>query len=152
MSTPHADDPFNLQRFVTAQQHVFDKVTAELRSGEKRSHWMWFIFPQVRGLGRSSMAEKFALSSAAEALAYLRHPLLGARLQECTQLVNSIHGRSLNEIFGSPDDWKFRSCMTLFAHVTPSDSEFLEALEKYCRGEPDPKTLEILRAQAPNRS
>ena len=152
MSTPHADDPFNLQRFVTAQQHVFDKVTQELRGGEKRSHWMWFIFPQVHGLGRSSMAEKFAISSKHEALAYLQHPLLGARLRECTLLVNGVQGRSLDQIFGSPDNFKFRSSMTLFAHVAPDDSVFLEALRKYCRGEPDPKTLEILRSQERDQS
>jgi uncharacterized protein (DUF1810 family) len=152
MSTPSPDDSFNLQRFVTAQQHVFEDVCAELRSGEKRSHWMWFIFPQMRGLGRSAMAEKFAISSTLEALAYLRHPVLGPRLRECTQLVNSVQGRSLKQIFGSPDDFKFRSSMTLFAHVAPGDGEFLEALRKYCRGEPDPKTLEILRARQPDRS
>jgi uncharacterized protein (DUF1810 family) len=152
MSTSHIDDPFNLQRFVKAQQPVFDEVCAELRGGQKRSHWMWFIFPQMRGLGRSAMAEKFAISSTLEALAYLRHPVLGPRLRECTQLVNSVQGRSLKQIFGSPDDFKFRSSMTLFAHVAPGDSDFLEALQKYCRGEPDAKTLEILRAQQPDRS
>jgi uncharacterized protein (DUF1810 family) len=142
-----ADDPFNLQRFVTAQHLVYDEVCSELRNGEKTSHWMWFIFPQIRGLGRSPTAQKFALASAQEALAYLRHPLLGPRLRECTELVNRVDGRSLLQIFGSPDDMKFRSCMTLFAHVTPGDSVFRDALRKYCRAETDPKTEEILRGQ-----
>jgi uncharacterized protein (DUF1810 family) len=142
-----ADDPFNLQRFVTAQHLVYDEVCAELRNGAKTSHWMWFIFPQIRGLGRSPTAQKFAIASVQEALAYLRHPLLGSRLRECTELVNRVEGRSLEQIFGSPDHVKFRSSMTLFAHVTPGDSVFRDALKKYCRGETDPKTEEILRAQ-----
>jgi uncharacterized protein (DUF1810 family) len=138
-------DPFNLERFVMAQESVFDEVRSELRRGEKASHWMWFIFPQLRGLGSSSMAQKYAISSAAEALAYLQHPVLGVRLLECTRLVNNVQGRSLHQIFGSPDDMKFRSSMTLFAHVSPTTSEFIEALKKYCRGEPDLRTLGVLK-------
>jgi uncharacterized protein (DUF1810 family) len=139
-------DPFNLRRFVTAQEPVFDEVRAELRRGEKCSHWMWFIFPQIRGLGSSPRAQRFAISSAAEALAYLQHPVLGPRLRECIMLANNVQGRTLEQIFGSPDDMKFRSCMTLFAHVAPDNGVFREALEKYCRGGSDAKTLEILRA------
>jgi uncharacterized protein (DUF1810 family) len=143
MSSPA--DPFNLRRFVIAQERVYDEVRGELRQGEKTSHWMWFIFPQIRGLGSSPMAQKFAISSAKEALAYLQHPVLGPRLRECTRLVNQERERSLHQIFGSPDDMKFRSCMTLFAHVAPEEKEFAEALNKYCDGQSDPKTLQILR-------
>lgn len=139
-------DPFDLERFVKAQESVFNQVREELQKGEKRSHWMWFIFPQIRGLGSSPMAQKFAISSAAEARAYLDHPLLGARLLECTRLVINVGGRSVHEIFGSPDDVKFRSSMTLFARVSPTTSEFTEALQKYYRGETDSRTLEILNA------
>ena len=145
MTTSLTADPFNLQRFVVAQEPVYDEVRAELRSGEKVSHWMWFIFPQLRGLGSSSMAQKYGVSSTAEALAYLQHPVLGQRLRECTRLVNDVQGRSLHQIFGSPDDMKFRSSMTLFAHVSPTTSEFIEALKKYCRGESDPRTLGLLK-------
>ena len=144
MTSPHTD-PFNLDRFVSAQESVFDEVCAELRIGEKTSHWMWFIFPQIRGLGSSATAQKFAISSTAEAQAYLQHPVLGPRLLECTQLVNAVRGRSLLQIFGTPDDMKFRSSMTLFAHIAPATKEFERALAKYCRGEPDAKTLEILK-------
>jgi len=146
MTASGAADPFNLRRFVAAQEPVFDEVRAELRRGEKCSHWMWFIFPQIRGLGSSPMAQKFAISCAAEAVAYLQHPVLGPRLRECTMLANSVQGRTLEQIFGSPDDMKFRSCMTLFAQVAPHDGAFQEALKKYCRGGSDAKTLEILRA------
>src|ERR1051325_3915875 len=112
------DDPFNLQRFVEAQDPVFNQVLSELQQGRKRGHWMWFIFPQLAGLGHSSMASKFAISSREEGQAYLNHPILGPRLRECSRFVNRVEGRSIQQIFGSPDDLKFRSCMTLFAHVT----------------------------------
>ncbi|HEU4654733.1 MAG TPA: DUF1810 domain-containing protein [Steroidobacteraceae bacterium] len=138
-------DRFNLQRFVTAQEPVFDRVCEELREGEKTTHWMWFVFPQIRGLGSSPMAQKYAISSAEEALAYLEHPVLGPRLLECTRFVNSVQGRSLHQIFGSPDDMKFRSCMTLFSQVAPDIDEFSDALRKYCGGMPDPRTLEKLQ-------
>ena len=140
------NDPYDLQRFVDAQNPVFEEVYAELRSGQKRGHWMWFIFPQLRGLGHSEMASRFAISSRDEAEAFLRHPVLGPRLRECTQLVLLIEGRSINRIFGYPDDLKFRSSMTLFAS-TASDSEnqiFKDALQKGFAGEPDRLTIEQL--------
>lgn len=123
---------------------MYERVCAELRSGQKRGHWMWFIFPQLRGLGRSHMANKYGISSREEAVAYLQHPILGARVKECTRLVNSIEGRSPDEIFGYPDDLKFRSSMTLFAKVAPQDQIFKQALEKYFDGEPDRLTLQLL--------
>ena len=142
------DDPFDLERFVQAQQAVYAAVCAELRGGLKRSHWMWFIFPQIQGLGSSSMATLYAISSRAEAAAYLAHPLLGPRLRECTRLVNEVAGRSIEEIFGYPDDLKFRSCLTLFERASPQEQLFSEALRKYCRGKPDLRTLELLRSSA----
>jgi uncharacterized protein (DUF1810 family) len=138
------DDPHNLQRFVTAQNPVFERVTGELRAGRKRSHWMWYIFPQISGLGYSPMAQKFAIASREEAAAYLQHPVLGPRLRECTRLVNAVEGSTIHDIFGSPDDMKFRSCMTLFAHATSDKQLFVEALNKYFGGEPDSLTLERL--------
>lgn len=137
-------DPFDLQRFVEAQNPCFERVRSELREGKKRGHWIWFIFPQIKGLGHSPMAQKFAISSRDEAAAYLAHPILGPRLRECSELVNSIEGRSIGEIFGSPDDLKFRSCMTLFAHTKQDNQIFVDALQKYCAGKPDPLTLERL--------
>ena len=134
-------DPYNLQRFVEAQDSVIDDVLAELRAGQKRTHWMWFIFPQIRGLGHSPIAQEFAISSLQEAQAYLQHPVLGGRLRGCTQLVNAIEGRSISQIFGSPDDVKFRSSMTLFAQATSDNRIFQNALTKYFNGEPDPATL-----------
>ena len=145
MSMP-IDDPFSLQRFVKAQQDVYADVCAELRAGAKQSHWMWFIFPQIEGLGSSSMAKQLAIGSQQEAQAYLQHPLLGPRLRECTALVNRVERRSLEQILPWPDHMKFRSSMTLFAQVTADNAVFLEALRKYCDGEPDPRTLEQLRA------
>ena len=138
------DDPYNLQRFLDAQASVFEQVRMELRQGRKRSHWMWFVFPQIGGLGRSPMAMKFAISSLAEARAYLEHSVLGSRLRECTELVNLVQGRSIEEILNSPDDLKFRSSMTLFAHATADNRLFLDALRKYFGGEFDPLTLERL--------
>jgi uncharacterized protein (DUF1810 family) len=138
------NDPYDLQRFVDAQQSVYAQVCDELRDGRKRSHWMWFVFPQIRGLGSSAMAQRFALASLAEAQTYLRHPLLGERLRETTQLVNLIDGRSIREIFGYPDDLKFRSSMTLFAQATTDNEVFMEALRKYFDGQADPETLRLL--------
>ena len=138
------DDPFNLRRFVDAQDRVYDRVLSELRRGEKTSHWMWFVFPQLRGLGHSTTAMTYGISSREEAEAYLQHPILGERLKECTALVNRIEGRSLGEIFGYPDDLKFRSCMTLFALVSPKEPVFQEALNKYCGGEIDEATARQL--------
>ncbi|MGO9231778.1 MAG: DUF1810 domain-containing protein [Bryobacteraceae bacterium] len=137
-------DPHNLQRFVDAQNPVYGQVCAELRAGRKRSHWMWFVFPQIQGLGYSPLARKFAISSLEEAKAYLDHPILGPRLRECCRLVNLVEGRSIEEIFGYPDDLKFRSAMTLFAHAGPDNRIFQDALEKYCDGEDDPLTIERL--------
>ena len=138
------NDPFDLQRFIKAQDPVYDTVCAELRNGRKESHWMWFIFPQLRGLGHSQMAIKYGVSSRQEAEAYLKHPILGPRLRECTRLVNLVEGRSINQILGCPDDLKFRSSMTLFASVTPDNHIFTAALQKYFGGEPDRLTLERL--------
>ncbi len=137
-------DPHDLRRFVDAQERVIDQVTAELRAGRKRSHWMWFVFPQIAGLGFSAMAERYAIHSRAEAIAYLAHPVLGPRLVECTSLVNAVDGPSLNAILGSPDDLKFRSSMTLFAAVATDPSPFEAALKKYCGGERDARTLALL--------
>jgi uncharacterized protein (DUF1810 family) len=136
-------DPFDLQRFVDAQAPVYQRVLAELRQGQKQSHWMWFVFPQLAGLGHSPMARRFALASGEEAAAYLDHAVLGARLRECAALVNAVEGKIIHEILGSPDDLKFCSSMTLFAAVSP-DPEFATALAKFCGGAPDPKTLQLL--------
>lgn len=134
-------DPFDLQRFVNAQGPVYDTVLAELRNGRKQSHWMWFVFPQIAGLGHSLTARKYAIVSRAEASAYLDHPVLGPRLLECTRLVNAIDGRTAHEIFGTPDDLKFRSSMTLFAHATPAGDDFIAALWKYFGMEFDQATI-----------
>lgn len=137
-------DPYNLLRFVEAQYGIYDDVCTELRAGSKSSHWMWFIFPQIKGLGMSATSDWFAISSLSEAEAYLQHSILGPRLRECTQLVNLIEGLSIQEIFGSPDHLKFRSCMTLFAHATSENRVFLDALRKYSGGEFDPATLGLV--------
>ena len=134
-------DPFHLQRFLEAQAPVYDHVVAELREGHKRTHWMWFIFPQIAGLGSSPMATKYAISSPAEARAYLAHPVLGARLEECVSLVNQHEGRAIEAMLGHPDDMKFRSSLTLFHHVAPESSVFQEALDRFYAGAPDPLTL-----------
>ena len=141
-----SNDTYALQRFVDAQSYVYEQVLTELRAGEKRSHWMWFIFPQLLGLGRSPMAQRFAISSLDEARAYLGHPVLAARLEECTRLVNQIEGRTLEQILHSPDDMKFHSSMTLFAKAAPQNEVFREALRKYRDGLPDPQTLRLLEA------
>jgi len=136
--------PHDLQRFVDAQAPIYVQVCAELKAGRKRSHWMWFVFPQIKGLGVSPTAQFYAVGSRAEAGAYLARAVLGPRLKECTQLVLDVSGRSAQDIFGSPDDLKFRSCMTLFAEVAADNAPFQAALRKYFNGEPDPRTLEIL--------
>ena len=136
------DDPYNLARFVAAQAEVYPRVRAELGAGEKRSHWMWFIFPQLAGLGRSATARLYAISSLAEARAYLAHPLLGTRLHECTRLVNEVTGRSAAQIFGFPDELKFHSCMTLFAHAAGADdAAFRKALARYFAAAEDSLTV-----------
>jgi uncharacterized protein (DUF1810 family) len=142
----HIEDTFDLSRFVDAQVGVYEDVLAELRAGEKRSHWIWFIFPQMKGLGRSPQAHYFGIGSLDEARAYWSHPLLGPRLDECTRLVNLVEGRSIHEIFGSPDEMKFRSSMTLFSRAAEDCTVFNEALRKYFDGVPDAMTLELLRA------
>ena len=136
------DDPYHLQRFVDAQAPVYSRVLAELRAGHKQSHWMWFVFPQIEGLGHSAMAQRYAIASPDEAIAYLAHPLLGPRLRACTQLVVDAQSRAIDRILGPPDDLKFRSCMTLFAHVASDNAVFVEALRTYFGGEPDPATLD----------
>jgi uncharacterized protein (DUF1810 family) len=137
-------DEFDLDRFIRAQEPVMTQVRQELAAGCKRSHWMWFVFPQLTGLGHSAMARRYAISSLAEAQAYLEHPLLGPRLVELTELVNQVNGRSIREIFGSPDDMKFHSSMTLFAYAHPDVSAFREALERHFGGVMDKRTLENL--------
>ena len=139
------DDPFNLQRFVEAQDLVYRSVISELRAGAKHSHWMWFVFPQVVGLGRSATAEMYAIGSLDEAKAYLAHPLLGGRLKECTQLMLDVEGKSARQILGNPDDLKFFSSMTLFAHAAPDEPLFRQALAKYFNRDEDRMTLERLR-------
>jgi uncharacterized protein (DUF1810 family) len=141
---PAMDDPFNLKRFVEAQSAEYEDALAELRAGQKRSHWIWFIFPQMKGLGRSSASEYYGIASLAEAEAYLRHPLLGPRLAECTAAVNRIAGRSIDEIFGFPDNLKFLSSMTLFARAAEDNRIFQTALDRYFNGEPDSKTIALL--------
>ena len=137
-------DPYDLQRFVDAQAPVFDQVLSELRQGRKRSHWMWFVFPQVRGLGRTGMAWDFAIASRAEAEAYLGHAVLGPRLRQCCQLLLQVEGRSARAILGSPDDLKFRSCLTLFAGVASDNTVFEQALQKYYAGDRCQPTLHFL--------
>jgi len=137
-------DPHGLARFLDAQAPVYAHALAELRAGRKRSHWMWFVFPQIAGLGSSAMAQRYAIASLDEARAYLAHPLLGERLRECAQAMSSIEGRTAHDILGSPDDLKFRSCMTLFNRVDPAEPLFERCLEKYFGGEPDAQTLRLL--------
>jgi uncharacterized protein (DUF1810 family) len=133
---------FDPDRFLTAQDSVYPQVCAELKAGEKRSHWMWFIFPQIQGLGQSPTAQKYAIASLAEARAYLDHPVLGLRLRECTQFVLNVTGKSIHDIFGSPDDMKFHSSMTLFAKAGTDNEVFEQALQRYFAANPDSLTLE----------
>jgi uncharacterized protein (DUF1810 family) len=141
---PLSDDPFQLERFIKSQNAVWLKVRAELAAGRKQSHWIWFVFPQIAGLGSSVRSVHFAITSRDEARAYLDHEILGPRLTEATRLVLAVEGRSAHEIFGSPDDMKFHSSMTLFDAVAPNDI-FAAALEKYFGGERDARSLAILR-------
>jgi uncharacterized protein (DUF1810 family) len=135
------DDRFDLARFVKAQEGVYPQVLAQLRAARKESHWMWFIFPQIQGLGASPMAQRFAISGREEAVAYLAHPLLGPRLRECTRLVTGAPDRSIESIMGHPDDLKFRSSMTLFAKVAAENTDFTAALDRFYGGAFDPLTL-----------
>ena len=139
-----SDSADNLNRFIKAQDESYDEIIRELKNGEKVTHWMWYVFPQIAGLGQSATAKFYAIQDPSEAQAYLDHPILGKRLLECTKIVMSLRGKSANTIFGDIDAMKFRSSMTLFMSVLGSDSVFQEAIEKYFEGEPDPKTLDIL--------
>jgi uncharacterized protein (DUF1810 family) len=138
------NDPHNLPRFLEAQAPVYDQVLAELADGRKQSHWIWFIFPQLAGLGNSAMARRYAIASLDEAKAYLAHPVLGGRLRECSRLVSGVEERSVHDIFGSPDDLKFRSSMTLFNRADPGEPVFQHCLLKYFEGRGDPLTLALL--------
>lgn len=140
---PPSNDPYDLDRFVRAQTADYDRALSELRDGRKRSHWMWYVFPQIEGLGHSPMSRRYSIKSAAEARAYLDHPILGPRLRECAAVVQSIVERSALEIFGSPDDMKLRSCATLFARVS-NDGVFGQVLQKYFNGQHDNETLRLL--------
>jgi uncharacterized protein (DUF1810 family) len=136
-------DPYDLQRFVDAQEHVYERALSEIKSGRKRSHWMWFIFPQIDGLGASSMSKRYAIRSIAEAKAYLDHPLLGPRLLESAAAALAVQTSSALELFGSPDDMKLRSCATLFACVSSELSVFSQLINKYFDGKPDDRTLQL---------
>lgn len=137
-------DPYDLTRFVDAQRGLYEQAYAELVSGRKRSHWMWFVFPQLAGLGFSAMSQRFAIKSREEAAAYLAHPVLGPRLASCADAVLAVEGRSARDIFGSPDDAKLKSSATLFAAVSPAGSVFERLLAKYFSGERDERTLELM--------
>jgi uncharacterized protein (DUF1810 family) len=137
-------DPFDLNRFLSAQEGVYDRVLAELRAGRKRTHWMWYIFPQIDGLGRSPTARQYAIKSLEEARRYLAHPLLGARLVECAEAVLAVQGLSASDIFGYPDDMKLCSSMTLFARVSEPRSVFERVLDKFYQGKRDTGTLQIV--------
>jgi uncharacterized protein (DUF1810 family) len=145
MSGASPGDPFDLARFVDAQAGSYDDALAEIRTGNKRSHWMWYVFPQCAGLGVSATSKRYAIRSVAEARAYLAHPVLGPRLTKCAAALLDIEGRSATAIFGSPDDMKLRSCATLFAAVSPPDSVFARLLGKYFGGERDERTIRLLR-------
>jgi uncharacterized protein (DUF1810 family) len=137
-------DPYALNRFVQAQESIYAQALTEIRSGRKQSHWMWYVFPQFRGLGYSSTSKRYAIQSLAEAKAYLDHPVLGTRLKECAEAVLQVEGQSAYEIFGSPDDAKLKSCATLFAYISPDASVFHRLLDKYFQGTPDERTLRLL--------
>ncbi len=138
------EDRYDLQRFVAAQEGVYERALEEVRRGRKTSHWMWFIFPQLYGLGMSAMSQRYAIRSLDEARAYLAHPVLGPRLIEIATAAWQVEGRSAHEIFGSPDDMKLHACATLFALVSPPDSIFHRLLDKYYQGQPHRKTLALL--------
>lgn len=144
-----SSDPHDLERFLSAQAPVIDAVRAELRAGRKRSHWTWFVFPQLKGLGVSATAQHYGIASLQEARAYLAHPVLGARLRECCELMLAVPGRSAHDILGSPDDLKFRSCVTLFALAAPAEALFRRCLDRFCAGAPDPRTLALCGTMEP---
>lgn len=147
----NADDLHDLNRFVQAQNRDYERALSEVKSGRKRSHWMWYIFPQFDGLAFSSTSKHYAIKSVAEAKAYLNHPILGPRLLQCIEAALSVEGRSAHEIFGSPDDLKLRSCATLFAFVSPAGSVFEQLLDKYFQGDRDTKTLDLLSGTGENQ-
>ncbi len=138
------DDPYDLNRFLSAQEGVYGRALSELKDGQKRTHWMWFIFPQIEGLGYSPTARRYSIKSMEEARQYLNHPVLGKRLLECTEAVLALKGGSVSEIFGYPDDLKFKSSMTLFEKITGTGSVFSTALDRYCQGQRDEATLRLL--------
>ncbi len=138
-------DPYDLKRFVQAQDGSYGTALAEIRGGRKRSHWMWTVFPQVAGLGLSETSQHYAIRSVAEAQAYLAHPALGSRLMDCVEVLLKVEGRTARDIFGSPDDLKLRSCATLFAQVSPPESVFEQVLDHYFDGKRDPRTVESLQ-------
>lgn len=142
------NDPYDLERFVQAQQSTYTRARDELVRGRKTTHWMWFVFPQLAGLGHSATSKKYAIASLEEARAYLAHPVLGARLRECTRIVNAIDDKSIRDVFGSPDDLKFRSSMTLFAHAAPDDDVFQTAIDQHFESHHDPLTLARLAPTA----
>ena len=146
-----AGDPYQLNRFIEAQERDYPQAVSEIRRGQKRTHWMWYIFPQFDGLGFSATSRHYSIKSVAEATAYLNHPVLGPRLLECVAAALSVDNRSAYEVFGSPDDMKLRSCATLFAYVSPAGSVFERLLEKYFQGERDSKTLTLLNAPAADK-
>ena len=137
-------DPYDLQRFVRAQEEDYEEALAEIRSGLKRSHWMWYIFPQFDGLGLSSTSQRYSVKSVSEAKAFLAHPVLGPRLLECAEAAVRVDGRSATDIFGYPDDMKLRSCATLFASVSPTGSVFHRIIDEYFHSEPDDRTLRLI--------
>lgn len=142
------NDPYRLHRFVEAQQDDYEQALAEVKAGRKRSHWIWYIFPQIDGLGHSEMSREYAIKSSEEARAYLAHPILGPRLQACAEAALGVEGRTAHEIFGSPDDLKVRSCATLFAHVSPAGSVFHRLLDSLYQGDPDDATRRLLGVNA----
>jgi uncharacterized protein (DUF1810 family) len=142
-----SSDPFDLERFVVAQEKIYPRALAEIASGRKRSHWMWYVFPQLEGLGSSPMAQRFAIRSLEEARAYLEHAVLGARLRDCAAALLELEGRTAHDIFGSPDDWKLRSCCTLFSRASPPGSVFQSVLDRYFRGLEDERTVQALEAR-----
>jgi uncharacterized protein (DUF1810 family) len=148
ISSSDRSDPYDLNRFISAQQGVYDRALAELRGGEKRSHWMWYIFPQIDGLGNSPTTRLYSIKSKEEARQYLAHPVLGARLMECAEAVLAVQGLSAADIFGHPDDWKLQSSMTLFALVSGPHSVFERVLDRYYQGKRDEKTLQIVGKQS----
>jgi uncharacterized protein (DUF1810 family) len=136
---------YNLNRFIDAQKYIYEQVISELSNGNKQTHWMWFIFPQINGLGRSSIAELYSIKNKEEAIAYLENPILGKKIRECTEIILNINGKTASQIFGFPDDMKLKSSMTLFAYISDSHSIFHRVLDKYFDGKEDKKTLDLLQ-------